>query len=167
VRGRRAVLLMPTGDYPALDDALHVRGWRGCTLSSPTLANLASSNRLAADALDTAPENAFHGRALLDEGDAQLLALLTAKAAANPGAVVRTILGPLAETSNAHLLEGLSAFLSTGSATAAAAHLHLHPQTLRYRLRRAHQLTGRDPGLPWQRLALDIARQLHQIQRRA
>ncbi|WP_432003864.1 helix-turn-helix domain-containing protein [Streptomyces sioyaensis] len=44
---------------------------------------------------------------------------------------------------------------STGSATNS---LGLHPQSLRYLLRRMAELTLRDPRDPWQRLTLDIAR---------
>ncbi|WP_330479255.1 helix-turn-helix domain-containing protein [Streptomyces platensis] len=40
----------------------------------------------------------------------------------------------------------------------AARRLGLHPQSLRYRLRRIADLTHRDPRDPWQRLTLDIAR---------
>ncbi|WP_237669124.1 helix-turn-helix domain-containing protein [Rhodococcus sp. BS-15] len=39
----------------------------------------------------------------------------------------------------------------------------MHPQTLRYRLRRAQELTGRDPRSAWHRLALDTAIQLRQL----
>ncbi|MFI5778858.1 helix-turn-helix domain-containing protein [Nocardia sp. NPDC051570] len=69
--------------------------------------------------------------------------------------VARTVLGPLVDPTQRHLLKGLAAYLADPSATAAAE--HLHPQTLRCRLRRAVELTDRDPRDPWQRLTLDIA----------
>jgi DNA-binding PucR family transcriptional regulator len=119
--------------------------------------------RLAADALDSAPAYAHDGRPVLDDGDAQVLALLAARGTARPDQVVVSVLGALADPGNRHLLDGLDAYLTTGSATAAAAQLHLHPQTLRYRLRRVREITGRDPRLPWQRLVLDVARHLVHI----
>ncbi|MEU7216841.1 helix-turn-helix domain-containing protein [Nocardia iowensis] len=54
--------------------------------------------------------------------------------------------GPLATPAQRHLLQGLAAYLAAASANTAAE--HLHPQTLRYRLRRAVELTGRDPAIP-------------------
>jgi len=155
VRGRRTVALLPAGAaLPAV---------RGCLITDRAAEPVAF--RLATDALDHAPAHAFHGRTLLDDGDAQLLALLSARPDADPGAVVAAVLGPLAEPAQAHLLEGLAAFLSTGSATGAADLLHVHAQTLRYRLRRVRELTGRDPRDPWQRLALDVARTLASVRR--
>lgn len=51
------------------------------------------------------------------------------------------------------LAETLLAYLqSFGDVRAAAAHLHVHPNTLRYRLRRAEELTGLDLSRPDQRL---------------
>jgi DNA-binding PucR family transcriptional regulator len=120
---------------------------------------------VAGDALDTAPPHAFERDPVLTDGDAQVLALLTARRGADPAAVVRTVLRSLTEPAHAHLLEGLGAYLATGSATAAAESLRLHPQTLRYRLRRATDLTGRDPRDQWQRLTLDIA--MHIVQSNA
>ncbi|MGB3370172.1 MAG: helix-turn-helix domain-containing protein, partial [Rhodococcus sp. (in: high G+C Gram-positive bacteria)] len=90
-------------------------------------------------------------------------ALLTARPTADTTAVVRAVLGPLTEAANGHILDGVSAFIATGTATAAASELRIHPQTLRYRLRRARELTGRDPRHGWHRLALDTALQLRQL----
>lgn len=153
VRGRRTVALLPAGaPLPAV---------RGCLITGRATEPVAF--RLATGALDHAPEHAFHGRTLLDDGDAALIALLTAGADADPAAVVAAVLGPLTDPAHGHLLDGLAAFLSTGSATGAAERLHLHPQTLRYRLRRVRELTGRDPRDPWARLALEVARTLAAI----
>ncbi|GII03026.1 PucR family transcriptional regulator [Planobispora takensis] len=162
-RGRRAALLLPPGARAALGNAVAGRGWRGCLIEGLPLAEVPAAYRLAGDALDTAPEYAYDDTGLLGDGDAHVLALLDARPGADPAAVVGSVLGPLADPRHAHLLEGLGAFLTTGSATAAADLLHLHPQTLRYRLRRARELTGRDPRRPWQRLVLDVARHLAEI----
>jgi hypothetical protein len=157
-RDHRTMLLLASGTEVAASvaTALRERGLHGCLLSGREPVTF----RLAVDALDTAPGHAFHGRPVLDDGDAQLLALLAARPDADPAAVVAGVLGPLADPAQRHLLDGLGAFLSTGSATGAAQALHLHPQTLRYRLRRCHALTGRDPRDPWHRLVLDVARTL-------
>ncbi|GIH91133.1 PucR family transcriptional regulator [Planobispora siamensis] len=162
-RGRRAALLLPPGARAAAGNAVAGRGWRGCLIEGLPLAEVPAAYRLAGDALDTAPDHAYDDTGLLGDGDAHVLALLNARPGADPAAVVGSVLGPLADPRHAHLLEGLGAFLTTGSATAAADLLHLHPQTLRYRLRRARELTGRDPRRPWQRLVLDVARHLAEI----
>jgi sugar diacid utilization regulator len=162
-RERRLVLLMPPGDRAALDRAVAARGWRGCLIAGQPVTQAALAYRLASDSLDTAPAHAFDHGGLLTDGDAHILALLAARLPVTPAEVARTVLGPLAEPRHGHLLDGLDAFLAAGTATAAADQLHLHPQTMRYRLRRARELTGRDPRLPWQRLVLDVARHLVQI----
>ncbi|WP_017596572.1 PucR family transcriptional regulator [Nocardiopsis potens] len=160
LRGRRAVLLLRADGRPGAAEAARARGLRGCAVRLDSPAGAADGYRLASHALDAAPEHAFADRAVLADADAHLLALLRARPGADPAAVARTALGALTEPDNRHLLDGLAAFLSTGSATAAAGLLHLHPQTLRYRLRRASELTGRDPRTPWDRLVLDVARHL-------
>ncbi|CCQ17448.1 Transcriptional regulator, CdaR [Rhodococcus sp. AW25M09] len=163
-REHRAILLLPSSvGRNEAHAACAESTLRGCLLESSTVADIGSSWRLATEALDTAPDHAFDGRAVLDRGDAQLLSLLTARPDADTGEVVRTVLGPLTEAAHEHILQGLSAFIATGTATAAATRLHVHPQTLRYRLRRAQELTGRDPRSAWHRLALDTAIQLRQL----
>jgi hypothetical protein len=171
VRGGRAVAVLPAGvllsagvlppgGSAGIAGALADRGWRGCAVGGVPLGDVTRAYRLAADALDLAPAHAFEGRALLTGGDAQVIALLAARPTARPADVVAEVLGGLVDPGAGHLLAGLAAFLATGSATAAAASLHLHPQTLRYRLRRVTALTGRDPRRPWDRLVLDVARTL-------
>ncbi|MFN3543028.1 MAG: helix-turn-helix domain-containing protein [Rhodococcus sp. (in: high G+C Gram-positive bacteria)] len=163
-REQRAIVLLPPSIHRAEADlACRDLMLRGCLVERSTIAGISSSWRLASEALDTAPDHAFDDRALLDQGDGQLLALLTARPTADTSEVVRSVLGPLAEAANEHILQGLSAFIATGTATAAATRLQVHPQTLRYRLRRAQELTGRDPRSAWHRLALDTAIQLRQL----
>ncbi|WP_020667315.1 PucR family transcriptional regulator [Amycolatopsis nigrescens] len=159
-RGRRAVLLTPPPSRAALAAALDGRGWCGCLNENSQIDELPAAHRLAADALDAAPPHAYRVNRLLTDGDAHTLALLNARPTAHPPSVVRAVLGSLTEPRHEHLIDGLGAFLATGSATEAARSLHLHPQTLRYRLRRVRELTGRDPRDPWDRLVLDIARHL-------
>ncbi|MFD8549104.1 PucR family transcriptional regulator [Streptomyces sp. NPDC059649] len=158
VRGSRVVLLLPAGAEEAAPAALQERALRGCAISGESLERIAVAHRLATDALDTAPAHAHHPSRLLTDGDAQVLALLAGRPATTPDQIARVLLGPLGHPGRRHLLDALTAYLDTGSANAAARRLGLHPQSLRYRLRRIGELTGRDPRDPWQRLTLDIAR---------
>ncbi|MEU6327903.1 helix-turn-helix domain-containing protein [Streptomyces sp. NPDC047049] len=158
VRGSRAVLLLPASAGASAPRVLGERGLRGCALSGESLDRIAVAYRLAADALDTAPAHAHHPERVLTDGDAQVLALLGGRPATTPEQISRLILGPLRQPGRRHLMDALTTYLDTGSANAAARKLGLHPQSLRYRLRRIADLTTRDPRDPWQRLTLDIAR---------
>lgn len=90
------------------------------------------------------------------EPDAQVVALLTGHRDADPDRRRGLLLPPLS-TSGDHLIQGLRAYLDTGSAAAAAHLLGLHPQTVRYRLGRIRELTGRDPRHGWDRSVLEPA----------
>ncbi|MEU6217748.1 helix-turn-helix domain-containing protein [Streptomyces sp. NPDC047022] len=158
VRGSRAVLLLPAKATDRAPAVLAERGWRGCAITREGLDRVAIAHRLAADALDTAPGHAHRPGRVLGDADAHVLALLAGHPAATPDHIARLVLGPLTEPGQSHLLQALTAYIDAGSATEAARTLHLHPQSLRYRLRRVHALTSRDPRDPWQRLTLDIAR---------
>ncbi|MFF7597970.1 PucR family transcriptional regulator [Streptomyces mirabilis] len=158
VRGSRAVLLLPGAAAARVGAVLGARSWRGCAITGESLDRVAVAHRLAADALDTAPAHAHRPGRVLTDADAHVLALLGGHPAAAPDQVARLVLGPLTDPGQRHLMEALTAYIDAGSASAAARVLHLHAQSLRYRLRRVHALTSRDPRDPWQRLTLDIAR---------
>ncbi|WP_143138233.1 PucR family transcriptional regulator [Streptomyces mirabilis] len=158
VRGSRAVLLLPGAAAARAGAVLGARSWRGCAITGESLDRVAVAHRLAADALDTAPAHAHRPGRVLTDADAHVLALLGGHPAAAPDQVARLVLGPLTDPGQRHLMEALTAYIDAGSANAAARVLHLHAQSLRYRLRRIHALTSRDPRDPWQRLTLDIAR---------
>ncbi|MFG2309164.1 PucR family transcriptional regulator [Streptomyces sp. NPDC048566] len=158
VRGSRAVLLLPAGAAARAGAVLGERAWRGCAVTGPGLDRVAVAHRLAADALDTAPAHAHLPGRVLTDADAHVLALLAGRPAAAPDRIARLVLGPLADPGQRHLLDAVTAYVDEGSASAAARALHVHPQSLRYRLRRVRDLTGRDPRVPWHRLTLDIAR---------
>ncbi|MDF3289546.1 PucR family transcriptional regulator [Streptomyces silvisoli] len=159
-RGPRVVLLLPAAAAEEASAALHTRAWRGCAITREGPDRVAAAYRLAADALDTAPGHAHQPGRLLTDADAHVLSLLAGRASATADQIARVVLGPLVEPAQRHLLTALCAYLDNGSATAAARELHLHPQSMRYRLRRIAQLTARDPRQPWHRLTLDIARTL-------
>ena len=131
---------------------------RACAVTARDAGDVPRAHRLAAHAVERAPARATaHGR-VLDEADAQVVALLAAHRDADPARLAALVLGPVRD--QAHLLAGLDAFLDAGSATAAAEVLGLHPQTMRQRLRRLVQRTGRDPRRPWDRFVLEAARSL-------
>jgi hypothetical protein len=158
IRGSRAVLLFPAEAVERAGAVLDRQAWHGCAVTGEGLDRVAVAHRLAADALDTAPAHAHRPGRVLTDADAHVLALLAGHPAAAPDHIARLVLGPLTDPGQGHLLAALTAYIDTGSANAAARELHLHPQSLRYRLRRIHELTGRDPRDAWQRLTLDIAR---------
>ncbi|MGW5865126.1 PucR family transcriptional regulator [Streptomyces sp. NPDC055239] len=156
--GSRAVLLLPAASADAVPDVLRRHAWRGCVIAGESLERVAVAHRLAAGALDTAPPHAHHADRVLTDADAHVLALLAGHPVVSPDQIGRIVLGPLVDRAQRHLLEALTAYIDTGSANAAARELHLHPQSVRYRLRRVRDITSRDPQDPWQRLTLDIAR---------
>ena len=145
---------------PSLPASLEQRGWRACLIASQPVAALATAYRLAAKAMELAPREAFGLSPLLHDADASVLALMHGTALIPSADVARLVLGELLDPANAHLLDGLATFLDVGSVPPAADRLGIHAQTLRYRLRRVRDLTGRDPRNPWHRLTLDIIRHL-------
>lgn len=144
--------------FDDLATALRRRSLVGCVVEGFPIADLPSVHRLAAVAIERAPDEAFDRRPLLDRGDALVVALLHRQPAVAPGEVGREVLGVLLRPENEHLLSGLEAFMRAGSAAEGAVSLGLHPQTMRHRLRRITALTGRDPRRSWDRLVLDMAR---------
>ncbi|WP_181311127.1 PucR family transcriptional regulator [Nocardioides campestrisoli] len=129
-------------------------------LADHTVRELPRAFRLARHALESVPARALVGplagsHRLLDDADAAVLAVAAGHRDADPSALHRLVLGPLGE--NRALLEGLDAFLATGNAADAARTARCHAQTMRYRLRRIRELTGRDPRVPWDRLVLELA----------
>ncbi|SCL34742.1 PucR C-terminal helix-turn-helix domain-containing protein [Micromonospora nigra] len=157
LRGARGVVVAAAVCADRAAAALAERRWRGCLVLPRTPADTARAYRLASGALASAPERAFADRVLLREGDAQVLALLTGRPGADPELTGRAVLGPVAGSDHPHLVDGLDAYLRTGSAAEAAQELGVHPQTMRYRLRRLAELTGRDPRRPWDRFVLEVA----------
>ncbi|GAA1004129.1 PucR family transcriptional regulator [Nocardiopsis tropica] len=155
-RAGRVVLLASPADAGRVAAVLGAHPWRGCVLAPRALADMSAAYRLADDALETAPPHAFGPEGLLRDSDACVLALLNG-GPVTPSAVRRAVLGPLLSAGGAHLLETLRAYFREGAATTAAQVLHVHPQTLRYRLRRVRELTGHDPHRPWPRFVLETA----------
>lgn len=156
VRAGVAVAILPT-EGTSHQEAARQRRWRGCHLADLKVVDLPRAHRLAEHALDRAPDRAFADRFVLDEADAQVVSLLTGHVDADPDRLDTLLAAPLRRVGADHLAEGLQAYLDTGSATEAADLLGLHAQTMRYRLRRIVESTGRDPRRPWDRLVLEAA----------
>jgi len=155
-RGRQGVLL--SAAIPDLAPELTFRRWRACVIRNTAPAAIPFDFRLAAAALEHAPDEAFGDGAVLDRCDAMLVGLMRGEPPVDPAELAAQVLGPVTNAKNTHLFEGLQAYLRHGSSTAAAEALGLHPQTMRHRLRRITELTGRDLHRSWDRLMLDTAR---------
>lgn len=93
---------------------------------------------------------------LIDAADLLPERVLAGQAAAMD-VLIRDIFNPLIATT-APLLETLDAYLAHGGALEPAARgLFIHPNTMRYRLRRVAELTGRDPWSARDRLVLTMS----------
>ncbi|MVA77468.1 PucR family transcriptional regulator [Auraticoccus sp. F435] len=80
-------------------------------------------------------------------------------------ALATDVYGPLAAV-NGDLLDTLTTFLDCGSSMEATARaLFVHPNTVRYRLRRIHQVTGFSPTDPRESYVLRVALTLGRLQR--
>lgn len=157
VQDGSAVLMTPPHLELEMDSVVGT-DFCGCRSSGMRVDDLPGAASLADHLLDHAPPHAFsRTRPLLGEGDAHALGLVRRHPDADPARLAALVLGGLADREHAHVTEGLAGFLRTGSAAGAAAALGLHPQTLRQRLKRLVELTGRDPRDPWDRFVLECA----------
>ncbi|MFI6285100.1 PucR family transcriptional regulator [Streptomyces sp. NPDC051018] len=159
--------LPPTGDTPASEEGLHADELLDA-VRGPLSAGLADDGRLtlgvsaavsSAEGLRGALEEARHARRVAAARPGRVCAAGHHELASHvlllpfvPDDVRRAftarLLDPLREYDRRHraeLIPTLEAFLaSDGSWTRCAARLHLHVNTLRYRVGRIEQLTGRD-----------------------
>ena len=159
LRGGRGFLLLAAPREDAVRAALETLRLRGCLVPA-AIGELAGVHRLVTDALDGAPPDAWEAGPLLNEGDALAVALLSGQRQVTSD-LPRAVLGRLLAADQEHVLAGLSAYLDAGSATGAAERLGLHAQSLRHRMRRVRELTGRDPRRSWDRTVLDLSRRVH------
>lgn len=151
-RDRHGVAVLDAG-AARLASAHWSASWRGAMIPGDRVLDLPRSYRLATHALRHAPAHAYGDGRLLDETDALLVALLTGHPDTDRARFARLALGALTDD----LVATVEAHVATGSADAAAARLGIHPQTLRHRLRRTRELSGRDPRRTWDRLVLEVA----------
>lgn len=147
IHGDRLVLVLGgQGDLAAAATALLPRFGPGPVVIGPTVAGLVDAARsaraalagLAAAAAWPQAPRPVHADDLLPER------VLTGDASARRTLVAQAY-RPLRDATGS-VLETLSAYLGTGrSLEAAARSLYVHPNTVRYRLRKVSELTGWDP----------------------
>ncbi|MEV0371211.1 helix-turn-helix domain-containing protein [Streptomyces sp. NPDC050636] len=134
---------------------LSLRGSVGCIV--PGLGEVPESRREADRILDAMVnvDVATTVAALPDIQAEVLVSEMLALLAARPDMRDPRLTAVVAHDSRhqGQLAESILAYLNSfGDVRAAAAQLHVHPNTLRYRIRRAEQLTGLDLSRPDQRL---------------
>ncbi|MWA03418.1 LysR family transcriptional regulator [Actinomadura sp. LD22] len=150
-RSIACVVLEP--DRPGRIDRLRraLEGTRFAVGTRVGLAEAAQSLRTAEHALSLLRQGAFPGAGHVRCDDHLSTLLLLSDEHLTRRLIERRMaaLERLEPEPRRRLLETLLAWLSTGSQAQAAARLHLHPQTVRYRMRRLDELFGdqlRDPA---------------------
>src|SRR5690606_702214 len=118
------VVLLRTVDRGQLAAWVERHGVRAAIHGAVTARTAPRAYRLAAHAVQSAPEFAWTRRSVLADGDLEVVALTTGHADADPARAALSVLGPLAEDADA--LRTLDTVLHTGGAAQAAQHLHLH-----------------------------------------
>ncbi|MEO7124998.1 MAG: helix-turn-helix domain-containing protein [Nakamurella sp.] len=156
VHGTMLIVVL-SGESPPSSTVTDLFG-RGSVIRGPVAPGLAAASRSATEALSAyrvapawpAAPPLVESSELLPErvlaGDATAIELLR-----------REIFAPLA-ASSAPLLETLDSYIAHGgSLEPAARSIFVHPNTMRYRLRRVTDITGRDPWSPRDMLTLTLA----------
>ncbi|MEV7603102.1 helix-turn-helix domain-containing protein [Kitasatospora sp. NPDC089797] len=149
------VALVKAVDPAALHRLAAGHGLTGALLTEVTAATAPRDYRLAVHGVRHAPAQVRAERRVLDRGDLEVVALVTGHPDADPSRVAGAVLGPLARDDSTR--RTLESVIYADGAAGAAARLHLHPQTVRYRLRRLAAATGRDPRTPWNRFVFQTA----------
>ena len=129
-----------------------VRARTGVSPEYDSLSDTPRALQLARTVLATLPA----GEPGLQVFSSNPLEALVARTPGEARRLVHQVLGPVLELPHDDrimLLDSLTEYVNSGgSARLAAKHMHCHPNTVRYRLRRLHELTGRTLTEP-----LDIA----------
>jgi hypothetical protein len=154
-RGQLVVIGEST-DMQAIRRALETAGLTGVVLDVADLTDLAAAYQRAREVHDFMQTARLPGALTVGPDEALVLSILArARRDELVGRATAAILGPLAD--HAELLDTLDAYLLTGNAVSAAHRLGIHAQTMRYRLRRIREITGRDPAQGWDRFLLEFA----------
>lgn len=151
------IIVTEHADVRALRPVLHRRGAHCCVLTGIGANEAPRWYRLAKACLERAPADVLADRLVFDRGDAEVLALLAGRQDADPARAAATVLAGMTPAQH-HLLDALDALFAAGNAEEAAVRLGVHPQTVRYRVRRITAMTGRDPRRPWDLFVLQCAR---------
>ncbi|MYS33080.1 PucR-like helix-turn-helix protein [Streptomyces sp. KhCrAH-43] len=135
--------------WPLIRDCRPQSTWRAGVSAPVDAADLDSALTQARYALAAARSSAPGGAPVVVQGELDGVALLLAGVPSDVRAVYReTVLGPLLEAgpkSGPMLLDTLRAFLSHDCSWARTAEaLHIHVNTVHYRVQRIELLTGRD-----------------------
>ncbi|MFE3451214.1 helix-turn-helix domain-containing protein [Nonomuraea sp. NPDC059194] len=155
-------LLVPDPNGPGRPQMLDksLRGWRAAVGPAVPLERAAVSLRWAAEALDLARRGVLPGVPGPLRCADHMATLIVFKDEDLVGALAQTRLAPLAhlrKSQQDRLAETLLAWLRYGrGAGEVAARLHVHPQTVRYRLRQLEELYGEQLGDPDIRFELEI-----------
>jgi hypothetical protein len=144
-------------DAAPLARLLDAAGLRAGSHAAHDPARIGAAFQAALTALRSASADVWFGRALLTDGDVQLLAVLAGHMTLDTHSFIDHVLGQLCDEDCGHLLEALTVYLGTGNAVVAAATCHIHPQSLRYRLRRIKGVIARDLDNVWDRFVLGVA----------
>jgi DNA-binding PucR family transcriptional regulator len=163
--GDRVVLVLGgEGDLVAAATALLPRFGPGAVVIGGLVPSVAEASKSAAAALAglaAAPAWPQAPRPVLAD-DLLPERVLTGDDTARRALVDRAY-RPLQEATGS-VLETLSAYLGTGrSLEAAARHLYVHPNTVRYRLRKVSEITGWDPLDARESFVLQVALALGQL----
>jgi DNA-binding PucR family transcriptional regulator len=159
VQGSRLVVVVGgvTGDPTPLRRLAEAFG-EGPVVVGPTVPALADAYRSAAEAL-----SAFRAVVAWPSAPRPVLAadLLPERALAGDPEAERQLIDDVVRPLTTHgglLIETLDAYLDAGGVLEASARqLFVHPNTVRYRLRRITELTGRTPSDPRDALVLRVA----------
>ena len=182
---REPCLVMPDPDGPGRRRLLEagLRGWRaagwpadraapGCLAAvgpAVPLVHAARSLRWARHALALAQRGLADGASGIVRCDEQLATLVLLADAELAGVLSGQALAPLRRLrpdQADRLAETLLAWLeSADNAGAAARHLHVHPQTVRYRLRQLTELFGDRLSDPDARFTLQVALRIRRLTR--
>lgn len=156
-------LLVPDPDGPGRAEVIErgLRGWTGALGPAVPLSRAASSLRWARQMLALARRGMVTGgRGLIrcEEHLAQLLLSADEELARVLSAVRLAPLAGLRPVAQEVVAETLLAWLqNAGNARLAAGQLHVHPQTVRYRLRQIQELFGPVLAEPGARFELEMA----------
>jgi PucR C-terminal helix-turn-helix domain/GGDEF-like domain len=156
-------LLVPDPDGPGRAELIErgLRGWMGAVGPAVPLARASSSLRWARRALALSRRGIIRAGPGVARCDDHLSTLLLFSDEDLVQGLAGTRLAPLGQLRPAQqdtLAETLLAWLqNAGNARETARHLHVHPQTVRYRLRQLHALFGGTLLEPDLRFELEIA----------
>lgn len=160
VQGDRVVVVLGRADDPlSAATALAERLGPGPVVTGPVMATLAEASRSARAALaGLVAARAWPGAPRPVAADDLLPERVLSGDAPARRALVDRAYRPLADDGDSPLLETVAAYLELGrSIEGAARALFVHPNTVRYRLRRVCEITGWDPADPREGFVLQVA----------